>query len=241
MIIDIITIFPEFFTTFLETSIIKRAIEDDLVEINCHQLRDYSDRKHQKIDDTPYGGGAGMLMQFAPFYEVIKKLKTKDSHIILLSPQGKLFTQSSATTLSQKKHLILLCGHYEGIDARVEELIDEEISIGDYVLTGGEIPAMILSDAIVRLIPNVIAQESYEEDSLQKGWLKYPQYTKPESYQGYDVPEILKSGHHKNIEAWRKKESIKKTYEKRSDLIDQIKLTDEEKNILDELKSKNNS
>lgn len=241
MIIDIITIFPEFFTTFLETSIIKRAIEDGLVEINCHQLREYSDRKHQKIDDTPYGGGAGMLMQFPPFYEAIKKLRKEDSYIIMLSPQGKLFTQSKAKKLANKSHLILLCGHYEGIDARVEELIDEEISIGDYVLTGGEIPAMILSDAIVRLIPDVIAQESYEEDSLQKGWLKYPQYTKPDSYQGYDVPDILKSGHHKNIEAWRKKESIKKTYEKRSDLIDQIKLTNDEKNILDEVKSKNKS
>jgi tRNA (guanine37-N1)-methyltransferase len=241
MIIDIITIFPEFFTAFLETSIIKRAIEDDLVEINCHQLRDYSKRKHQKIDDTPYGGGAGMLMQFPPFYEAIKKLRKEDSYVIMLSPQGKLFTQSKAKSLADKNHIILLCGHYEGIDARVEEFIDEEISIGDYVLTGGEIPAMILSDAIVRLIPNVITQESYEEDSLQKGWLKYPQYTKPDSYQGYDVPEILKSGHHKNIEDWRKKESIKKTFEKRSDLIDQIKLTDDEKNILDELKSKNNS
>lgn len=241
MIIDIITIFPEFFTTFLETSIIKRAIEDGLVEIKCHQLRDYSDRKHQKIDDTPYGGGAGMLMQFPPFYEAIKKLRTKDSYIILLSPQGKLFTQAKATVLANKSHLILLCGHYEGIDARVEALIDEEISIGDYVLTGGEIPAMILSDAIIRLIPNVISQESYEEDSLQKGWLKYPQYTKPESYQGYDVPEILKSGHHKNINEWRKKESIKKTYEKRSDLINEIDLTDEEKSILDQVKSKNNS
>lgn len=241
MIIDIITIFPEFFTTFLETSIIKRAIEDDLVKIKCHQLRDYSKRKHQKIDDTPYGGGAGMLMQFPPFYEAIKKLRKEDSYVIMLSPQGKLFTQSKAKSLSDKKHIILLCGHYEGIDARVEELIDEEISIGDYVLTGGEIPAMILSDAVIRLIPNVITQESYEEDSLQKGWLKYPQYTKPESFQGYDVPEILKSGHHKNIEDWRKKESIKKTYEKRSDLIDQINLTNDERIILDELKSKNNS
>jgi tRNA (guanine37-N1)-methyltransferase len=241
MTIDIITIFPEFFTTFLETSIIKRAIEDHLVEINCHQLRDYSKRKHQKIDDTPYGGGAGMLMQFPPFYEAIKKLRKEDSYVIMLSPQGKLFTQSKAKSLADKDHLILLCGHYEGIDARVEEFVDEEISIGDYVLTGGEIPAMILSDAVTRLIPNVIAQESYEEDSLQNGWLKYPQYTKPESYEGYDVPEILKSGHHKNIEDWRKKESIKKTYEKRSDLIEQINLTNDERIILDELKSKNNS
>jgi tRNA (guanine37-N1)-methyltransferase len=237
MIIDIITIFPEFFQPFLDTSIIKRAIDQELVSINLHQLRDYSTLKHNKIDDTPYGGGAGMLMQFPPFYEILTKLKTKDTHVIMLSPQGKVFKQKKAIALSKKKHIILICGHYEGIDARVEHFIDEEISIGDYVLTGGEIPAMIVSDAVIRLIPNVILQASSEEDSLQNGWLKYPQYTKPDSYQGFDVPEILKSGHHKNIENWRKRQSILKTYQKRPDLIKQIKLTDEEKAILDEIKS----
>ena len=171
-------------------------------------------------------------MQFPPFYEILTKLKTKDTHVIMLSPQGKVFKQKKAIALSKKKHIILICGHYEGIDARVEHFIDEEISIGDYVLTGGEIPAMIVSDAVIRLIPNVILQASSEEDSLQNGWLKYPQYTKPDSYQGFDVPEILKSGHHKNIENWRKRQSILKTYQKRPDLIKQIKLTDEEKSNL---------
>lgn len=237
MIIDIITIFPEFFDVFLNTSIVKRAIEDGFVKINMHQLRDYSHNKHNKIDDTPYGGGAGMLMQFPPFYDVIHKLKTKDSHIIMLSPQGKVLNQKKVTKLSFKTHIIMLCGHYEGIDQRVEALIDEEISIGDYILTGGEIPAMILSDTIIRMIPKVISKESAEEDSLQKNWLKYPQYTKPESYKGYGVPEILKSGHHKNIEDWRKEESIKRTYQKRPDLIKHINLTEEEKTILNKIKS----
>jgi tRNA (guanine37-N1)-methyltransferase len=237
MKIDIITIFPEFFQPFLETSIIKRAIEQDLVSIELHQLRDYAHQKHNKIDDTPYGGGVGMLMQFPPFYDALKKLRTKDTHVIMLSPQGKVFNQKKAVKLSQKKHLLLICGHYEGIDARVEHFIDEELSIGDYVLTGGEIPAMIISDAVTRLIPGVIQQASYEEDSLQNGWLKYPQYTKPDEYKGHEVPEILKSGHHKNIKEWRQKQSIKRTYEKRKDLIKTIKLSDEEKKILDEIKS----
>jgi tRNA (guanine37-N1)-methyltransferase len=235
MIIDIVTIFPEFFDAFMNTSIIKRAIEDQLVEIKTHQLRDYSHQKHNKIDDTPYGGGVGMLMQFPPFYDVIKKLKTEDSQVILLSPQGKLFNQELATGYSKCKHMILLCGHYEGIDARVEELIDHEISIGDYVLTGGEIPAMIIADAVIRLIPGVIHEDSAEEDSLQSGWIKFPQYTKPEQYQGYKVPEVLLSGHHKNIEIWRSEQTIYRTMTKRPDLFNKVKLTDKEKKIVEKL------
>jgi len=237
MIIDIVTIFPEFFESFINTSIVKRAIEQGQVEVRCHQLRDYSKRKHQYIDDTPYGGGAGMLMQFPPFYEVIKKLKTEDTKVIYLSPQGQLFNQKKAISYASHKHLILLCGHYEGIDARVLEFVDEEISIGDYILTGGEIPAMIITDAVVRLISGVIDSESRDTDSLQRGWLKYPQYTKPESYKGYDVPEILRSGHHQNIENWRQKESIKATYTKRPDLVDKIELNEKEKTILAEIKA----
>ncbi len=240
MIIDIVTIFPEFFESFKNTSIVKRAIEQGQVEVRCHQLRDYSKRKHQFIDDTPYGGGAGMLMQFPPFYEVIKSLKTEGSKVIYLSPQGKLFNQKTAISYATYDHLILLCGHYEGIDARVLEFVDEEISIGDYILTGGEIPAMILTDAVVRLVSGVIDSESRDTDSLQQGWLKYPQYTKPDEYEGYKVPEILKSGHHKNIEAWRQRESIKTTYLKRPDLIDQIDLNDQEKTILAEIKAELN-
>lgn len=240
MIIDIVTIFPEFFEAFIQTSIVKRAQEQGYVEIRCHQLRDYSKRKQQYIDDTPYGGGSGMLMQFPPFYEIIKTLKTKDSKVIYLSPQGQLFNQKKATSYATYNHLILLCGHYEGIDARVMSFVDEEISIGDYILTGGEIPAMIVTDAVVRLLSGVIDESSRDTDSLQNGWLKYPQYTKPESYEGYEVPEILKSGHHQNIANWRQKESIKATYLKRPDLIEKIDLTDQEKTILAEIKAELN-
>ncbi len=236
MKIDILTIFPDFFDAFLNTSKIKHAIEDGQADITCHQLRDYAVRKHGNIDDTPYGGGVGMLMQFPPFYEAIKALKEEQTKVYLLSPQGKLFDQEMAQTLSHEEHIILLCGHYEGIDARVLDLIDGEISIGDYVLTGGEIPAMIIADAVIRLLPDVIHEQSSTEDSLAKGWLKYPQYTKPESYKGYRVPEILLSGHHKNIETWRKEQSIKATYVKRKDLLKKIKMTDEEKDILKHVK-----
>ena len=235
MIIDIVTIFPEFFDAFINTSIIKRAIEDGLVDIRTHQLRDYSHQKHNKIDDTPYGGGVGMLMQFPPFYDVIQKLRTDHSKVILLSPQGKLFNQELATDFSKCSHIILLCGHYEGIDARVEDLIDIEISIGDYVLTGGEIPAMIIADAVIRLVPGVIHEDSAEEDSLQSGWIKYPQYTKPEQYEGYRVPEVLLSGHHKNIETWRKEQTIYRTMTKRPDLFNKVKLSDKDKKMVEKV------
>jgi tRNA (guanine37-N1)-methyltransferase len=236
MIIDIVTIFPEFFDTFLGTSIIKRALESKLVEINLHQLRDYSHNKHKKIDDTPYGGGVGMLMQFPPFYDVIHKLKGEQTKVILLSPQGKLFNQETAKSLAQSNHLILLCGHYEGIDARVESLIDMELSIGDYVLTGGEIPAMIVADTVSRLLPGVIHEDSSLEDSLQNGLLKFPQYTKPDHYKGFDVPEVLLSGNHQNIEKWRNEEQIKQTFIKRPDLIEKITLTKDQEKVLKKIK-----
>ena len=236
MIIDIVTIFPEFFDTFLGTSIIKRAIESKFVEINLHQLRDYSHSKHKKIDDTPYGGGVGMLMQFPPFYDVIDKLKGEQTKVILLSPQGKLFNQETAKSLAQSNHLILLCGHYEGIDARVESLIDMELSIGDYVLTGGEIPAMIVADTVSRLLPGVIHEDSSLEDSLQNGLLKYPQYTKPDHYKGFDVPEVLLSGNHQNIEKWRNEEQIKQTFIKRPDLIEKVKLSKDQEKVLKKIK-----
>jgi len=236
MIIDIVTIFPEFFDTFLGTSIIKRALESKLVEINLHQLRDYSHNKHKKIDDTPYGGGVGMLMQFPPFYDVIHKLKGEQTKVILLSPQGKLFNQETAKSLAQSNHLMLLCGHYEGIDARVESLIDMELSIGDYVLTGGEIPAMIVADTVSRLLPGVIHEDSSLEDSLQNGLLKFPQYTKPDHYKGFDVPEVLLSGNHQNIEKWRNEEQIKQTFIKRPDLIEKITLTKDQEKVLKKIK-----
>jgi tRNA (guanine37-N1)-methyltransferase len=239
MKIDIITIFPEFFDPFLETSIIKRAIEQDIVSIKAHQLRDYSKNKHKKVDDTPYGGGAGMLMTMQPLDDAISNLRDKNSKVILLSPQGKRFTQKKAIKLAKESHMILICGHYEGIDARIEHFIDEEISIGDYVLTGGEIPAMILSDAIVRLVPGVIHEDSSEEDSLQNGWLKYPQYTKPNDYKGYLVPEVLTSGNHQEILKWREEMRLKNTILKRPDLLKSIKKTDAQTIKVEEIKRNN--
>lgn len=236
MKIDIITIFPEFFEPFLETSIIKRAIEQDIVSIKAHQLRDYSKSKHKKVDDTPYGGGAGMLMTMQPLDDAISNLRDKNSKVILLSPQGKKFTQKKAIKLAKESHIILICGHYEGIDARIEHFIDEEISIGDYVLTGGEIPAMILSDAIVRLVPGVIHEDSSEEDSLQNGWLKYPQYTKPSDYKGYLVPDVLMSGNHQEILKWREEMRLKNTVIKRPDLLKGIKKTDAQAIKVEEIK-----
>lgn len=237
MKIDIITIFPNFFNEFLTTSKIKHAIEDGKVEINIHDLRDYTPLKGGKIDDTPYGGGAGMLMIFQPFYNILNKLRTKDSYTVLLSPQGRVYNQQIATQWSREiKHLILICGHYEGIDERVHHFIDEEISIGDYVLTGGEIPAMIIADSITRLLPGVINEASYIEDTHQQGLLKYPQYTKPMEYEGYRVPEVLLSGHHENIRKWRLYMSLKKTYIKRPDLIEKKVLNQEEQKILDQIK-----
>ncbi|HHY97066.1 tRNA (guanosine(37)-N1)-methyltransferase TrmD [Acholeplasma equifetale] len=237
MKIDIITIFPNFFNEFLTTSKIKHAIEDGRVEINIHDLRDYTPLKGGKIDDTPYGGGAGMLMIFQPFYNILNKLRTKDSYTVLLSPQGRVYNQQIATQWSREiKHLILICGHYEGIDERVHHFIDEEISIGDYVLTGGEIPAMIIADSITRLLPGVINEASYIEDTHQQGLLKYPQYTKPMEYEGYRVPEVLLSGHHENIRKWRLYMSLKKTYIKRPDLIEKKVLNQEEQKILDQIK-----
>lgn len=236
MIIDIITIFPEMFTEFLSTSIVKRAIEDEKIKVNLHNLRDYSHSKHKSVDDTPFGGGVGMLMAFPPFYDAIMKLKTANTKVIYLSPQGKILTQETAFNLSNEKHLILLAGHYEGIDARVEELVDLEISIGNYVLTGGEIPIMVLIDAVTRLIPNVIQEESVVTDSLSQGLLKYPQYTKPRSYKGYDVPEVLFSGHHGEIAKWRHEMSLKNTFLKRPDLIEKLDLSKEDKKIIKSVK-----
>lgn len=232
MIIDIITVFPNFYDEFLKTSIIKRAISKGLITVNVHDIRDYSGNKHRQVDDTPYGGGVGMLMTFPPFYRLITKLKTENTKVIFLTPQGKVYNQERAYNLANEKHLILLCGHYEGIDARVLEFVDYEISIGDYVLTGGEIPAMILVDSISRLLPGVIMEESHLSDSLSNDRLKYPQYTKPEEYMGYKVPEILLSGHHGKIEEYRKLMALKNTIQKRPDLIEKTPLTEEEIKIL---------
>lgn len=219
MKIDILTLFPEMFKGFKEESIIKRAIENEKVSINTCNFRDYAKNKHKKVDDTPYGGGSGMVLMCQPIFDAVEAIKTDKTKVILLSPQGTKFTQDKAYELSKEEHLVFICGHYEGFDERIKTICDEEISIGDYVLTGGELPAMVLTDAVVRLVPGVIEENSHKNDSFNNGLLDYPTYTKPRSYKGMEVPEVLLSGDHKRINDWRKNEQLKITNEKRPDLI----------------------
>ena len=218
MKIDILTLFPEMFDGFLNTSIIKRARELGKVDIRVHNFRDYSLDKHGRVDDYPYGGGAGMVLMCEPIFRAIEDIKTDDSLVIMLSPSGKVFKQSLAIDLSKEKHIILLCGHYEGFDERIKTIVDMEMSIGDYVLTGGEVPSMVITDAITRLIPGVITSESLDSESFNDGLLDYPNYTRPEVFRGMRVPEVLLSGHHKNIEKYRQEEKIRLTKENRNDL-----------------------
>ena len=224
MKIDILTLFPSMFDGFKDESIIKRAIESKKVKINTHNFRDYSKNKHKKVDDTPYGGGNGMVLMCQPIFDTVEKIKTNDSKVILLSPQGKTYNQKMAYDLSKEKHLILICGHYEGFDERIKTICDDEISIGDYVLTGGELPAMVITDSIVRLVPGVIDEKSHLNESFNNDLLDYPQYTKPRSFNGMDVPSVLLSGDHKKIDEWRKNTQIKITKEKRPDLFENFKL-----------------
>lgn len=222
MNIDILTLFPDFFQSLNSYSIIGRAIGEGKINLNCVNIRDFSKDKHKRVDDYPFGGGPGMVMQIEPIYEAINSVKTDDSRVIFLSPQGKRLNQEMAKSLSEENNIILLCGHYEGIDNRIiENYVDEEISIGDYVLTGGEIPAMVLIDCISRLIPGVLSsEESYMDESHYDGYLEYPQYTRPREFNGIKVPDILLSGDHAKIDKWRREESIRITMEKRPDLID---------------------
>ncbi len=219
MKIDILTLFPEMFDGFKNESIIKRAIDSKKVEINTCNFRDFAKNKHKKVDDTPYGGGAGMVLMCQPIYDAVESLKTDKSKVILLSPQGKPYTQKKAYELSKEEHLIFICGHYEGFDERISSLCDEEISIGDYVLTGGELPSMVITDSVVRLLPGVIEEESHEIDSFNENLLDYPTYTKPRNYKGMKVPEVLLSGDHKKIDEWRKEQRLLVTKEKRPDLL----------------------
>ena len=220
MKISILTLFPHMFDGFLSESIIKRAIDKGLVEFEIINIRDFSKLSNSQVDDTPYGGGAGMVLMVEPVVDAINSVRTADSKVILLSPAGKVFNQKKAVSLREYKHLIMVCGHYEGIDERILYYIDEEISIGDFILTGGELPSMMISDAVVRLLDGVIRKESYMEESFNDGLLDYPSYTKPYEYDGHKVPDILLSGHHKNIDEWRKSEKIRKTKENRPDLLD---------------------
>ena len=214
MKIDILTLFPDMFEGFLSESIIKRAIEKKLVSINTINFRDYTLDPHNKVDDTPFGGGAGMVLMIQPIYDAVKAIRTEDSHVILLSPSGKTFNQTKAKSLKNYKHLILICGHYEGFDDRIKSIIDEEISIGDFILTGGELPAMMISDAVIRLVDGVISKESLDSESFDTELLDYPVYTKPREFEGMEVPEVLLSGNHKLIEEYRQKERERITREK---------------------------
>lgn len=216
---DVLTLFPEMFEA-IKQSIIGKAIEKNIIGINLVNIRDFSKDKHNKVDDTPYGGGAGMVIRPDVVYDAYNSVKSEDAKVIYLSPQGKVLNQNKVKELSKEKHLILLCGHYEGIDQRViDEIVDEEISIGDYVLTGGELPSMVLIDSISRYVEGVLNKESIIEESFSENLLEYPQYTRPEIFLEKKVPEVLLSGHHENIRKWRKERSLEITKLKRPDLL----------------------
>lgn len=220
MKIDILTLFPSMYDGFLNESIIKRAIDNNYVEINIHNFRNYSKDPHQKVDDYGFGGGPGMVLMPQPIFDAVEALKTDYSKVILMTPQGIKYSQKKAKELSLEKHLIIICGHYEGFDERIRTLADIEISIGDFILTGGEIPSMAVCDSIIRLIDGVIQKDSTDEESFEENLLDYPVYTRPADFRGMKVPEVLLSGHHANINKWRKEEQIKRTKERRPDLLE---------------------
>lgn len=235
MRIDILTIFPEMFAP-LDASIIKRAREKGIIDINIHNIRDYTKDKHKKVDDYPYGGGYGMVMAADPIYNAVEHVlsnSAKKPRTLLMGPGGKVFNQNMAKELSREEQIIVICGHYEGIDERIMPLVDDEISIGDYVLTGGELAAMVIVDSTCRLLPGVLSTSgSFEEESFYDGLLEYPQYTRPEVYRGMKVPEVLLSGHHENVRKWRRYQSLKRTLERRPEIIDYNRLSDEDRKLI---------
>ncbi|MDR6227291.1 tRNA (guanosine(37)-N1)-methyltransferase TrmD [Desmospora profundinema] len=239
---DVLTLFPEMFEGFFSSSIMKRAMDQRLVEASLVNFRDYSTDKHRMVDDTPYGGGGGMVLKPEPLFRAVEAL-TEETQVrppvLMMSPQGTPFTQKKAEALSRHSRLILLCGHYEGFDERIRRhLVDEEISIGDYVLTGGELAAMVVMDSIIRLVPGVLGNAgSAEEDSFSTGLLEYPQYTRPADFRGWKVPDVLLSGHHAQIARWRRQQSLERTLERRPDLLEHAPLTDEERAWLKQRKS----
>lgn len=240
MRIDILTLFPEMCETVMNESIIGRAQKAGKVEIVCTNIRDYANNKHNKVDDTPYGGGMGMVMAAEPIYNAYKSLynmEEKKPHLVYLSPKGKTFNQQKAVELSKLDRLVLLCGHYEGVDERVlEEIVDEEISLGDFVLTGGELPALAVADAVCRMLPGVLSDElCFSEESHFSGLLEYPQYTRPAEWMGKPVPDVLLSGNHKNIEEWRRCKSLLITMEKRPDMLKETDLSEKDKKLLKKL------
>jgi len=241
MRIDVLTLFPEMFEGVFSSSILGKAKEKRLVTMNTVNFRDYSNNKHNTVDDYPYGGGGGMVLKPEPIFAAVEDVTSGLEHkprIILMCPQGETFTQKKAEELSREEHLIFICGHYEGYDERIREhLVTDELSIGDYVLTGGELPAMVVVDSVVRLLPGVLGNEtSAVTDSFSTGLLEYPHYTRPPKFRDWEVPEVLVSGHHGNIEQWRRKQSLLRTWKKRPELLDRIELTPKEQKWLEEIK-----
>ena len=235
MRIDYLTLFPEMFEGVLNHSILKRAQDKGILAVNTVNFRDYAENKHNQVDDYPFGGGQGMVLKPEPIFNALESLQqTAETRVVLMCPQGEPFTQEKAQELSEAEHLVFICGHYEGYDERIREhLVTDEISIGDYVLTGGELPAMTMTDAIVRLIPGVLGnQQSHEDDSFQDGLLEFPQYTRPREYRGMNVPEVLLSGNHARIDAWRREQKLLRTYRNRPDLLDKAELTKQDQDIL---------
>jgi tRNA (guanine37-N1)-methyltransferase len=239
--IDVVTLFPELFGGALRTSIIGRALERGLVDIAVHDLREHGLGRHRSVDDYPYGGGAGMVMRPEPLFAAVEPLRAAGAEVILLDPAGERLTDALARQLAASPHLALVCGRYEGVDERVRSLIDREVSIGDYVLTGGELPALVLIDAVVRLVPGVIAEASHEGDSFASGVLEYPQYTRPERFRDLAVPSVLLSGDHGEVERWRRRESLRRTLERRPDLLESADLTDADRATLESLRGESES
>lgn len=236
----VLTLFPEMIDAALSHSIIGRAVNEGIINVEAVNIRDFSKDKHRHVDDYPYGGGAGMVMQPQPIYDAYKSIEEKSgkARVVYMSPQGKRFNQKIAEELSKEESIILLCGHYEGVDERIiEEIVTDEISIGDFVLTGGELAAAAIIDAVSRLVPGVLnKEESHEIESFSDGLLEYPQYTRPPVFMGREVPEVLLSGHHANIDKWRREQSIIRTYQKRPDMLDEAVLTAKERKFLDSIK-----
>jgi len=242
MRVDIVTLFPSMFQGPFEESIIKRAREKGILNIYLHNLRQFTHDKHRIVDDVPFGGGSGMVMKPEPIFEAVEKIEKEvasPTRVILLSPQGVPFNQEKAKELARERSLILICGHYEGVDERVREhLVDEDISVGDYVLTGGELAAMVVVDAVARMLPGVLGcEKSAKEDSFYHGFLDYPHYTRPMEFRGWKVPEVLLSGNHQKIKRWRRKKMLEVTLKKRLDLLEKAKLTQEDKELLSEIRS----
>ncbi len=240
MRITILTLFPEMFNGFISESIIKRALNDNIVEIKIIDMREYSTDKHHKVDDTPYGGGAGMVLKVDVVVRAIRENKNLDTKVILLTPQGKTYKQSIANELSKEKDIMLVCGHYEGFDERIRDYCDIQISVGDFVLTGGEIPAMLISDSVIRLLDGGITSESYHDDSFYNGLLEYPQYTRPSEFEGKVVPSVLQNGDHKKINEFRRYQSLKRTYLYRPDLLENYEFNKEDLKMLSEIKKEEN-